>query len=284
MILLQVARTEGGREGADSTGHYLNGSASHHTGRLGLVQGGLNTLSQGMELFAGQAQFARKVRCGFALCHATQPQPKGRRLLPGFLEGHARQERVVAIAGPPAIGRKVPLFAEQALCRVLHHTGMSAHTSGGDVPASWCKCCRPAVRRIGKSIMRPSYRILHGGLRLMECVRLRVKDIDFAQRQLVVRDSEGMEERVTMLPYSLVTPLEQHLLHVKRLHARGLAQGNGSVYVPCALERKDPRVGRQRIWQYAFPSARLSKDLCTGALHRHHVSESTVQKVVKGAA
>jgi len=118
----------------------------------------------------------------------------------------------------------------------------------------------------------------------MECVRLRVKDIDFAQRQLVVRDSEGMEERVTMLPYSLVTPLEQHLLHVKRLHARGLAQGIGSVYVPFALERKDPRVGRQRIWQYAFPSARLSKDLCTGALHRHHVSESTVQKVVKGAA
>jgi integrase len=77
------------------------------------------------------------------------------------------------------------------------------------MPASWCKCCRPAVRRIGKSTMQPSYRTLHGGLRLMECVRLRVKDIDFAQRRLVVRDGEGMEEWVTMLPYSLVTPLEE---------------------------------------------------------------------------
>jgi integrase len=98
----------------------------------------------------------------------------------------------------------------------------------------------------------------------MECVRLRVKDIDFARRRLVVRDGEGMEKRVTMLPYSLVTPFEEHLLHAKRLHARGLAQGNGSIYVRFAPERKDRRVGRQRIWQYAFPSARLSKDLCTG--------------------
>jgi integrase len=77
--------------------------------------------------------------------------------------------------------------------------------------------------------MRPSYRILHGGLRLMECVRLRVKDIDFAQRQLVVRDSKEMEDRVTMRPYSLATPLEEHLLQVKCLHASDLAQGRGLV-------------------------------------------------------
>jgi integron integrase len=112
-------------------------------------------------------------------------------------------------------------------------------------------------------------KLLYGsGLRLTECVRLRVKDIDFPQHQIIVRDGKGMEGRVTMLPVSLVTPLKEHLQRVKRLHERDLASGYGSVYLPFALERKYPNANREWIWQYVFPSARLAKDARTGIARR----------------
>jgi integron integrase len=122
-----------------------------------------------------------------------------------------------------------------------------------------------------------------GGLRLMECLRLRVKDLDFAQRQIIVRDGKGMEDRLTMLPDSLIGPLQEHLSHVKHLHAQDVAQGLGSVYLPYALERKYPRAGRLWIWQYVFPSDRLSKDPRAGITRRHHTSESGLQKAVSQA-
>jgi integron integrase len=122
-----------------------------------------------------------------------------------------------------------------------------------------------------------------GGLRLMECLRLRVKDLDFAQRQIIVRDGKGMEDRVTMLPESLIIPLREHLAHVKRIHAQDVAQKVGPVYLPFALERKYPHAGRLWIWQYVFPSDRVSKDPRTGITRRHHASESTLQKAVNQA-
>lgn len=118
----------------------------------------------------------------------------------------------------------------------------------------------------------------------MECVRLRVKDLDFAQRQIVVRDGKGMEDRVTMLAQSLILPLETHFRQVKQLHAGDLAQGYGAVYLPYALERKYPYSGRDWVWQYVFPSNRLSKDPSTGTMRRHHANESGLQKAVKQAA
>jgi integron integrase len=128
-------------------------------------------------------------------------------------------------------------------------------------------------------------KLLYGsGLRLMECVRLRVKDLDFDQHQLIVREGKGMEDRMTMLPGSLVTPLQAHLQRVKRIHTLDLAQGHGEVYLPFALARKYPRAARQWIWQYVFPSDRLSKDPRTGAIRRHHISESGLQKAVTEAA
>ncbi len=123
-----------------------------------------------------------------------------------------------------------------------------------------------------------------GGLRLMECVRLRVKDVDFVQHLIVVRDGKGMKDRVTTLPDKLVAPLQEHLQRVKRLHAEDLTRGHGSVYLPLALERKYPNADREWIWQYVSPSDRLSKDPRSGVVRRHHISESTLQKAVKKAA
>jgi integron integrase len=122
-----------------------------------------------------------------------------------------------------------------------------------------------------------------GGLRLMECLRLRVKDLDFAQHQIIVRDGKGMEDRLTTLPDSLIGPLQEHLSHVKHLHAQDVAQGLGSVYRPYALERNYPRAGRLWIWQYVFPSDRLSKDPHTGITRCHQASESGLQKAVSQA-
>jgi integrase len=92
-----------------------------------------------------------------------------------------------------------------------------------------------------------------------------------------------MEDRVTMLPEKLIVPLQEHLLRVKRLHAQDVAKGFGSVYLPFALERKYPRAGRLWIWQYVFPSDRLSTDPRTGIIRRHHTSESGLQWAVSQA-
>jgi integron integrase len=127
-------------------------------------------------------------------------------------------------------------------------------------------------------------KMLYGtGMRLMECLRLRVKDLDFGQLQIVVRDGKGLNDRVTMLPASLIVPLQEHLARVQRLHAHDVAQRVAPVYLPFALERKYPHAGRLWIWQYVFPSDRLSKDPRTGIIRRHHASESGLQKAVSQA-
>jgi integron integrase len=143
-----------------------------------------------------------------------------------------------------------------------------------------------ALKVIGElsGIQQVMAKLLFGsGLRLMECVRLRVNDLDFTQHQIIVRDGKGLEDRVTMLPGSLITPLQGHLTRVKRLHERDLAAGYGSAYLPSALERMYPRAHRAWIWQYVFPSERLSKDPRTETVRRHHVSESSLQKAVSAA-
>jgi len=128
-------------------------------------------------------------------------------------------------------------------------------------------------------------KLLYGsGLRLSECVQLRVKDIDFAQRQIIVRDAKGMQDRVTMLPESLVVPLQEHLQRVKRLHEEDLARGHGSVELPYALQRKYPHADKEWIWQFVFPSARLAQDPKTGIVRRYYMSETTLQRAVQKAA
>lgn len=126
--------------------------------------------------------------------------------------------------------------------------------------------------------------LLYGaGLRLMEAVRLRVKDVEFTRREIIVREGKGAKDRVTMLPESVIEPLRRHLAKVKALHKQDLAAGFGDVYLPFALAKKYPNAGREWGWQYIFPSARLSKDPRSGATRRHHVDEKGVQRAVKQA-
>ena len=126
--------------------------------------------------------------------------------------------------------------------------------------------------------------LLYGsGLRIMEVLRLRVKDVDFAQREILVREGKGFKDRVTMLPLSLVEPLKSHLLKVQALHKNDLSAGHGEVFMPMALDRKYPSAGRDWAWQYCFPSVKLSVDPRTKTIRRHHADEKTVQRAVKKA-
>ena len=128
-------------------------------------------------------------------------------------------------------------------------------------------------------------KLLYGaGLRLMECVRLRVKDLDFDQHVIIVRNGKGAKDRVTILPDSLTQPLQEHLQRVRLIHQQDLRAGYGSVYLPYALERKYPNASREWIWQYVFPSDRLSTDPRTSITRRHHIDPSTLQKAVRKAA
>ncbi|QID17663.1 integron integrase [Nitrogeniibacter mangrovi] len=126
--------------------------------------------------------------------------------------------------------------------------------------------------------------LLYGsGLRLMEALRLRVKDCDFERGEVLVRDGKGAKDRITMLPGRLNTPLQDHLSKVFELHRADLANGHGRVYLPYALAQKYPNAPTEWSWQYVFPARNLSTDPRSGELRRHHVSEQAVQRAFKQA-
>jgi len=126
--------------------------------------------------------------------------------------------------------------------------------------------------------------LLYGsGMRLMECLRLRVKDVDFALNQILIRDGKGQKDRRTMLPEALKPALGAHLADVKALHDADLASGSGEVFVPDAILRKYPAAGKGWGWQYVFPAREKSRDPRTGTVRRHHLHESVVQRAMKAA-
>ena len=126
--------------------------------------------------------------------------------------------------------------------------------------------------------------LLYGaGLRIMEAVRLRVKDIDFGRHEITIRDGKGEKDRLTMLPVSLQPALEVQIEAIKQLHEHDLKRGYGEVYLPYALERKYQNASKDFIWQYLFPAGKLSVDPRSGKTRRHHVNEQNVQRAVKTA-
>src|SRR4029077_10854740 len=127
-------------------------------------------------------------------------------------------------------------------------------------------------------------RLLYGsGMRIMEGARLRVKDVDFARREILIRDGKGFKGRVTMLPRSALQPLRAHLASVQRQHALDLTDGFGEVWLPFALARKYPAAGRQGGWQYVFPADRRAIALRSGAVRRHHLGDQAFQRAMRQA-
>jgi integron integrase len=134
----------------------------------------------------------------------------------------------------------------------------------------------------------PTYRLIAdliygSGLRLLEALRLRVKDVDFGYGRIIVRDGKGMKDRVTMLPQRLQRPLREHLAHVKAVHERDRTLGFGAVYLPDALGRKYPNAAKSWPWQYVFPAQKRSIDSVSSEVRRHHVLEKPLQNATKNA-
>lgn len=140
------------------------------------------------------------------------------------------------------------------------------------------------VKALFGKLSGPAVLIAHflygSGLRLMELARLRVQDIDFDGNLLIVRNGKGDKDRSTILPEAIREPLRLHLEKVKALHAKDISAGFGEVYLPDALDRKYPNAGKEWIWQYVFPSAKLSVDPRSGKVRRHHISEKAIQTAI----
>jgi len=127
-------------------------------------------------------------------------------------------------------------------------------------------------------------RLLYGtGMRKMECLRLRIQDMDFSYRQITVRSGKGEKDRVTLMPDCLTDSLQEHLARVRRLHRMDIDEGYGEVYLPYALERKYPNAGRSWSWQFVVPAAKRSADPHTGVIRRHHWYEDNVSRAIREA-
>ena len=118
----------------------------------------------------------------------------------------------------------------------------------------------------------------------MECIRLRVKDVDFENHQIIVRDGKGGKDRSTVLPKTIQGDLRLHLKVVRKLFDQNLIEGHADVYMPHALAKKYPRAGKSWIWQWVFPSKNCSRDPRSGKVRRHHAHETNLQKAVANAA
>lgn len=221
----------------------------------------------------------------FILFHGKRhPNEMGEKEISDYLSHLAVEKNVSASTQNQAFSALLFLF-QQVLDQKLAFIDNAQRVTR---PAKLPVVFTPEEARAVLSQLKGDYRImgelLYGaGLRLMECLRLRVKDIDFGYGHITVRDGKGLRDRLTMLPERVRQPLQTHLEHVQEIHQRDVTDGNGRVYLPYALARKYPGANRSWPWQYAFPADKLSIDPRSGERRRHHVLPNNLQKAVKTA-
>jgi integron integrase len=213
------------------------------------------------------------------------PKEMGAIEVNGFLAHLAVQGRVAAATQNQALNALVFLY-RQVVGRDLDELGMFERAKRSErIPVV---LSREEVRAVLAKLEGTQHligRFLYGtGVRLLEGLRMRVKDLDFARRQVVVRGGKGDKDRVTMMPESLMEPLQAQLHRVRELHQQDLTAGFGEVWLPGALRAKWPKAGFEWSWQWVFPSSELSIDPETQVRRRHHVSDAAVQTAIKRAA
>jgi integron integrase len=220
----------------------------------------------------------------FILFHRKRhPNEMGEPEIAAFLTNLAVEGHVAASTQNQALSALLFLF-QQVLDRKLEFIAVERVRRPPKLPVVFTRAEARCVLAHLKGDYRIMAHLLYGsGLRLLECLRLRVKDIDFGYRQITVREGKGMRERVTILPERLCRPLQAHLARVKELHHQDLARGSGSVYLPSALHRKYPNAAREWHWQYVFPAEKVSVDPRSGEKRRHHLAERNLQNAVKDA-
>ena len=211
------------------------------------------------------------------------PREMGSAEVNAFLTHLAVEEQVSASTQNQALAALLFLYRD-LLERDLELEGVIRARTRQRIPVVLSEAEVRAVREQLEGEPALVVGLLYGsGLRLMEALRLRVKDLDLERRELTVRDGKGGKDRLTMLPQSLVPALQEHLLGVRSLHRRDLAAGWGRVLMPYALDRKYPNASREWAWQWVFPQQNRWRDRESGTQGRHHLDPSVVQKAVKRA-
>jgi len=216
--------------------------------------------------------------------HKRHPAEMGESEMEQFLNHLAVQKKVAAATQNQALSALVFLYREVLDKEIGWMDNLERAKQPERLPVVLTET---EVRHVlahleGRSWLMAS--LLYGaGLRLMECVRLRIKDIDFQYGQITVRDGKGQKDRVTMLPESSAELLKHQLEKSRILHQHDLAAGYGEVYLPYALEQKYKNANKEWGWQYVFPAAQLSRDPRSGKMRRHHVDEKSLQRAVKRA-
>ncbi|HEU4569613.1 MAG TPA: integron integrase [Gemmatimonadales bacterium] len=224
------------------------------------------------------------VRRYIRYCGGRHPRELGAREIGEFLSWLARERRVSAATQNQALAALLFLYRD-VLGVGVSDIGVTARARSPErVPVV---LTREEVRRVlGKldGVPRIVAMLLYGsGLRLMEALALRVKDVDFGRGEVVVRRGKGAKDRVTVLPVGVQAVLQRHLVKVQALHERDLAAGRGTVELPGAFARKSPAASREWAWQWVFPAARTSVDRETGEVRRLHLHPSAVQRAVAAA-
>jgi integron integrase len=222
----------------------------------------------------------------YILFHGKRhPAEMGKVEVEAFLTSLAVERNVTASTQTQALSALLFLYREVLLLDLPWLSDITRAKKPARLPTV---LNRPEVHALLKCVDDPQMaliiRLLYGtGMRLLECLRLRVKDVDFVRHEILVREGKGNKDRVTMLPASLADLLKSHLKVVKAVHDEDLAHGKGEVWLPHALAVKYPNAPRLWGWQYVFPAAGFSVDPRTDVVRRHHVDDKQVQRAVKRA-
>ena len=224
------------------------------------------------------------VRRFVRFCALRHPRECGAADVASFLTHLATEGQVAASTQNQAKSALLFLYKEVLQCELPWLDGIETAKRPARLPVVLTE---HEVRRLLAETQGTSglvLRLLYGtGMRVMEGLRLRVKDVGFERREIIVREGKGFRDRVTMLPASLIEDLGRQLARVKLLHERDLREGFGEVYLPYALARKYPSAARQWMWQYVFPSQSLSVDPRSGARRRHHADPQAIQRALRDA-
>lgn len=219
--------------------------------------------------------------------HKRHPKEMGKAEIDQFLTHLAVEKKVSASVQNQALSAILFLYRHVLHLELLDEASLAEFRpkSSKTIPTILSK---EEVKRVISHIHgvnKLTAQIMYGsGLRLMECLRLRIKDIDFENHHIIVRHGKGGDDRVTPLPATLITPIQIQLKYVQALHERDLADGYGAVALPGISEQKHKNESKEWGWQYFFPAADLSKDPQTQMTRRQHLEDSTIQKAVKQAA
>lgn len=228
-------------------------------------------------------QWARR----YIIFHGKRhPAEMGKRELEAFLTSLAVERNVSAATQTQALSALLFLYKEVLELDLPWLTEVTRAKRARRLPAVLTVAeTKQLIRAVEDPLMRLVVGLLYGtGMRLLECLRLRVKDVEFARREIVIREGKGNKDRVTMLPDRLADALQAHIEFVKAQHAADLAVGRGEVWLPGALATKYPNAPKMLAWQYVFPAEGFSVDPRSGAVRRHHVDDKRVQRAVKRAA